>query len=91
MFMVLGYLFKNNGQFQSDYRVSLVKGMTTVAAADTGGWMNRRRRTRGIVTINTCICDRVVALGPPERVVTFTLHFWCLNPAVVREYYLILS
>ncbi|XP_061461036.1 Fanconi anemia group J protein [Rhineura floridana] len=69
LFMVLGYLFKENHRFADDYRVALQQtyiwtNENPVDAPDKDGFFARsKRRSR-------------------QKMAVHTLSFWCLNPAV---------
>uniref|UniRef100_A0A670JM42 DNA 5'-3' helicase n=1 Tax=Podarcis muralis TaxID=64176 RepID=A0A670JM42_PODMU len=69
LFMVLGYLFKENHRFAEDYRVALQQAYiwtneNPVDTPDENGFFARsKRRSR-------------------QKTAVHTLSFWCLNPAV---------
>ncbi|XP_028563968.2 Fanconi anemia group J protein isoform X4 [Podarcis muralis] len=69
LFMVLGYLFKENHRFADDYRVALQQAYVwtnenPVDTPDENGFFARsKRRSR-------------------QKTAVHTLSFWCLNPAV---------
>ncbi|XP_053223649.1 Fanconi anemia group J protein isoform X1 [Podarcis raffonei] len=69
LFMVLGYLFKENHGFADDYRVALQQAYVwtnenPVDTPDENGFFARsKRRSR-------------------QKTAVHTLSFWCLNPAV---------
>ncbi|XP_067685021.1 Fanconi anemia group J protein homolog [Haliotis asinina] len=64
----MGYLYRDDMKFVEDYRVSIVKTTAFVSNQPTNGaWLNPRQRHGG---------QRRVP------VVTCTLNFWCMNPAV---------
>ncbi|XP_058270088.1 Fanconi anemia group J protein isoform X1 [Hemibagrus wyckioides] len=70
LFMVLGFLFRQNCRFADDYRVALQQSYvwtTQEDVPDAQGFFARPRRRRQ--TART-------------KVLMHTLSFWCLNPAV---------
>lgn len=70
LFMVLGFLFRQNCRFADDYRVALQQSYvwtTQEDVPDAQGFFARPRRRRQAVRTKTLV---------------HTLSFWCLNPAV---------
>ncbi|KAB5550387.1 hypothetical protein PHYPO_G00053180 [Pangasianodon hypophthalmus] len=70
LFMVLGFLFRQNCRFADDYRVALQQSYvwtTQEDVPDAQGFLARPRRRRQNVRTKTLV---------------HTLSFWCLNPAV---------
>ncbi|TSN39293.1 Fanconi anemia group J protein [Bagarius yarrelli] len=70
LFMVLGFLFRQNCRFADDYRVALQQSYvwtTQQDVPDEQGFFARPRRRRQTTRSKTLV---------------HTLSFWCLNPAV---------
>ncbi|XP_053363401.1 Fanconi anemia group J protein [Clarias gariepinus] len=70
LFMVLGFLFRQNCRFADDYRVALQQSYvwtTQEDVPDAQGFFTRPRRRRQTARTKTLV---------------YTLSFWCLNPAV---------
>ncbi|XP_062872398.1 Fanconi anemia group J protein [Trichomycterus rosablanca] len=70
LFMVLGFLFRQNCRFADDYRVALQQSYvwaTQQDVPDEQGFFARPRRRRQNTRTKTLV---------------HTLSFWCLNPAV---------
>ncbi|TRY53591.1 hypothetical protein DNTS_015939, partial [Danionella cerebrum] len=70
LFMVLGFLFRQNCRFADDYRVALQQTYTWTTqkdVPDAHGFFARPNRRRQ---------------GTRTKTLTHTVSFWCLNPAV---------
>ncbi|XP_063311363.1 Fanconi anemia group J protein [Pelobates fuscus] len=69
LFMVLGYLFRQNSRFADDYRIALQQSYTWGSKQDIideNGFFARPRNRR----------------NARQKTLVYTLNFWCLNPAV---------
>ncbi|XP_041436852.1 BRCA1 interacting helicase 1 L homeolog isoform X2 [Xenopus laevis] len=69
LFLVLDYLFRQNNRFAEDYRVALQQSYTWTNRPDIpdeNGFFARPRSRRSI----------------RQKIMVYTLNFWCLNPAV---------
>ncbi|XP_073429317.1 Fanconi anemia group J protein isoform X3 [Dendrobates tinctorius] len=69
LFLVLDYLFHENNRFAEDYRIALQQSYTWTSrqdVADENGFFARPKNRRSI----------------RQKMLIYTLNFWCLNPAV---------
>ncbi|XP_059096440.1 Fanconi anemia group J protein-like [Tigriopus californicus] len=77
-FMILNYLFMDGMRHLNDYRVALVrtqsrKSFQSKAKGAVGAWINKKKGTG------------MAAPTQEEHKFTYTVNFWCLNPAVTFE------
>ncbi|KAG8451681.1 hypothetical protein GDO86_003752 [Hymenochirus boettgeri] len=69
LFLVLDYLFTQNSRFAEDYRIALQQSYTWTNRPDVpdeNGFFARPKNRRSV----------------RQKIMTYTLNFWCLNPAV---------
>eukprot|EP00079_Xenopus_tropicalis_P033313 XP_017947084.1 PREDICTED: Fanconi anemia group J protein isoform X3 [Xenopus tropicalis] len=69
LFLVLDYLFRQNNRFAEDYRIALQQSYTWANRQDIpdeNGFFARPRNRRAV----------------RQKIMVYTLNFWCLNPAV---------